>query len=505
MNRFLFLIRSIAASGFILGSWAWASPTVESAEAGNVTTTGFSLCWKSSEAATPRLRIFLDAAGTQEITEEVAIAYQALTADQREVASTLETRARNREVQQAMTDRLVFLARVSGLQPGSDYWVEAAVLDPIDETPDASALIPVTTASRATFLIESRQLVVDLGGAGDLTGCVVGLSNPTSPYPLFAVVGDGLTGSRAYLDLTHFLDATGETQINPASGSTLELVVELKGAEFGGGDFDGTEVSFDGSVTAALSSTATYSPGGVILVAAPAQATALVGQPLLVDFRAETAGGDPVAGFNAPLTLTSATIEGGSLVTGPLVDGVLEGQSVTFVSAGVQTVSVLDASTGAGTSFEVNVLDYTYENFRTHYFGNPTDPAGGFSANGDSDPYSNLEEFAYGLSPLVLDPPLMVGGDGTSLVRKGGPVITLRFDTNGVDFRVTFLRSQNHESLGLSYVPRFSADLQSWFDAPGTPTVLATEGDFELVSFQYPLFTPNALKVRFFSMAVKVQ
>lgn len=505
MNRFPFLISIIAACGFLLIPSASANPTVESTEVGNVTTTGFSLCWESSEAARPRLRVFLDAAGTQEITAEVAIVYQALTAHQREVASTPETRTRNREVRQVMTDRLVFLARVSGLQPGTDYWVEAAVLDPVDDSPDASALIPLTTASRATFLVESRQLVVDVGGAGDLTGCVVGLSHANSPYPLLAVVGDGLTGSRAYFDLSHFLDASGETQLSPASGTTLELVVTLKGADLGGGDFDGTDVAFDGSLTAALSSTATYSPGGVLLVATPTRATALVGQPLLVDFRAETASGDAVVGFNRPLTLTSAAIEGGSLVTGRLSDGILEGLPLTFISAGVQTVSVLDATTGSGTSFEVNVLDYTYDNFRTHYFGDPADPAGGFSINGDHDAYSNLEEFAYGLNPLILDRPLALGGDGASVVREGGPVITLRIDTSGVDFRVTFLRSRNHEGLGLSYVPRFSADLENWFDAPGDPTVLGTEGELELVTFRYPLLTPEIRKARFFSLAVKVQ
>ncbi len=505
MNRFPFLFPIIAACGFILGSWAAANPTVESAEVGNVTTTGFSLCWESSEAALPRLRVFRDAAGTQEVTDDVSIAYQALAADRREVSSTPATRARNRQVRQAMTDRLVFLARVSGLQPGRDYWVEAAVLDPVDETPDASALLPVTTASRATFLLESRQLVVDLGGAGDLTGCVVGLSHATSPYPLFAVVGDGLAGSRAYLDLTHFLDATGETQLNPASGSTLELVVELKGSDLKEGDFDGTDVAFDGSLTAALSSTATYSSGEVILVATPDRATALVGQPLLVDFRVETTGGEVVTGFNGPLTLTSAAIVGGSLITDPLVDGDLTGQPVTFGTAGVQTVSVLDVTSGAGTSFEINVLDYTYENFRTHYFGDPADPAGGFSVNGDHDPYSNLEEFAYGLNPLILDRPLVIGGDGASLFREGGPVITLRIDGGGVDFRVTFLRPRNHESLGLSYVPRFSADLENWFDAPGDPIVLATEGELELVTVQFPLLTPEIRKARFFSLAVKIQ
>lgn len=481
-----------------------ADPALEHPAVGNVTTTRASVCWEATETAEPRLRVFRDATGTDEITEAVAIEFQSLRSGRREVASTPQHRERTRTIQGAMENRLVHLARISGLQPDTDYWVEAGVSPPGGGTGDVSSLLPLRTAQRASLILESRQLIIDFSGVGDLTGTVVSLANPGSPYPLFAVVGDVVAGSRVYFDLTHFLDGAGETQLAPASGSHLGLTVGLKGGELGPGDFSGTEVAFDGTPTAARASTATFNPDELVLVATPARPTALTGHPVRVNFRAESATGAVLSDFNRPLTLASPALAGGTLETAPLVNGNLANQPVTLTTLGEQTVSVTDPVTGAASSFSIDVLAYNYDNFRTHYFGDLSNPEGDLLANLDSDPFTNQEEFAYGLDPTVLDGGMALG-DGFSLVKRGGPVTNLRIDADGVDFRVTFLRPENYESLGLNYTPRFSPDLESWFDATGSPTVVSREGGMELVTYEYPLFTPDARKARFFNISVTIQ
>lgn len=505
MNQFNFsdLIQRVLGL-FALAGLASAAPTVESSTVGNVTTTCASVCWEASETANPGLRVFSDAAGTMEITDQVAIEFQALMADRREVASTSATRDRARVIQGAMSARLVFLAKISGLDPDTEYWVQATVLDPLDETEDAGDLLPFTTASRSSFIVESRQLLIDMGASGDLTGTIVSLANASSPYPLFSVVGDGVNGSRVYFDLNHFLDAAGETQLNPQSGTTLSLTVGFKGGELRPGNLDGTAVAFTGTPTAALTSRANFIPDELVLVANPSSETALVGHPFPVDFRAELTDGSADLNFDRPLTLNSSALSGGTVQTSALADGVLDGQPVTLFTEGTQTVSVVDSVGGASTSFNVDVLPYTYNNFRIHYYGDTENPLGDPNQNNDGDEFNNLEEFAHGLNPGIRDSALVLG-ENFVISKRGGPVTSLRIDADGVDFRVTFLRPLNYQSLGLSYTPRFSSDMATWFDATTPPSVVSNDGEMELVTYEYPFFTPEARKARFFTIAVEIQ
>ena len=480
-----------------------AAPEISGEMVGNVTTTSASLCWEVSEPARSDVKVYADAAGTLDVTANFGIELQPLIANRREIRSTPEGRAMNRLLKTAMAARQVALVKVTGLTPGTSYWMRAEALDGSSVVRDTSALLPVTTASRAEFLTESRQLLVDLSSGGDLSGVIVAVANDTSPYPLFSVAGDGLTGGRAYLDLSHFLSPSGESNLVTPSGSTMDLVISLKGVENVSGNFSGNAVSFNGGPVVASASTATLGPGSFLLVATPDKPTALSGQPFFVDLRATNSLGDPLPDFNRSLTFTNAGILTGSVESTPLAGGVLDDQTLILNSLGNQVVAVSDPPSGAETSFSVNVLAYTYENYRLHYFGDLTAPEGEPAANGDGDPFDNLMEFAFGLNPGRNDGTLVLG-DAFNIVKPGGPLITLRIDNDGVDFRVTFLRPKNYEALGLDYTPRFSADLQTWFGVSTEPVVLATDGEMELVSIPYPLITPNVRKARFFNIAVAI-
>jgi hypothetical protein len=213
--------------------------------------------------------------------------------------------------------------------------------------------------------------------------------------------------------------------------------------------------------------------------------------------------GTPLVGFDRALSLESPAISGGGLTSEPLTDGRLDGQPLILMSPGSQTVTVSDPVSGAVTTIDFEVLEYTYENFRLHYYGDPSAPEGDPNANGDSDPYSNLFEFAYGLDPGAPNGEIQFGPGG-GLVERGGPVTTLRIDHDGADFRITFLRPKNHAALGIAYTPQFSSNLSVWFDSDATPTVLEEDGEMELVSVPYPYFTPEPSKARFFQLKVQI-
>lgn len=497
---------SILFAALVLPSLARALPAVQDPTVGNVRTTGFSLCWETTEPAKPGLRVFTDAAGTEEITDDVLIKFQALAANRREVASTPASRALNRDLQNTMNLRNIVLAQVSDLDPDTAYWVRAQTRDESGTVQDESPLLPLTTPARATFIVESRQLLIDLSGAsailGDLSGVIVRLDNPDSPYPLFAVVNDGPDGSRARFDLNHFLDPSGEANLVTQAGMTLDLVISFLGTDPITGEFSGNRIAYSGEATAARTSTASFTATGLSIVASSETSSALLGLPVSLRLEATDGSGTPLADFDGPLVLTSPALAGSPVTSAPLVDGVLARQEIILNTVGPQTVTVTDPGSGNGTTIDLNVLTYSYENFRVHFYGDAVNPEGALSANTDGDQFPNIVEFAHGLNPHLPDGPVSLDGS-SNLVRRGGPAITIRIDSaTGTDFRVTFLRHRDHNTLGVSYKPQFSSNLSTWFDSSNSPTVLGQFGDMELVSVTYPYFTPLARKSRFFRLSV---
>jgi uncharacterized delta-60 repeat protein len=125
----------------------------------------------------------------------------------------------------------------------------------------------------------------------------------------------------------------------------------------------------------------------------------------------------------------------------------------------------------------------------------------------DGDGKTNLEEFAFGTHPgSNTSGTGMLAFTGTfanaSLTQTGQP--SARYEpsaTSGVDNRATFIRRADHASLGLTYTVQFSANLTTWSNSTVTPTVLASSGDYQLVSVKYPLFV-GGRPARFFRVTV---
>jgi len=486
-----------------------AGAQISGESVGNVTTTSFAVAWETDDATVPDVEVFSDAAGTIEITSMLKIERQSLIGSPRAIdGGTPLSRAKNRSVQAAMEVRRAFLVKISGAAPDHNYWVKAVARDQAGAVLHRSDLLAVTTAARADVIAESRQLLVDFAsasvGVGDFTGVIIQLGNATSPYPLFAVINDGAADQQAYFDLSHFLYATGESQMVLTPGSTLDLTFSLLGSDLSGA-FTGEEIAYDGSFVSARTSTAEFiTDDAVVLSAIPERATALAGHPFSVNLSARDDEGQLLVGFNRTLTLTSPGLAGGSLSSQALENGLLENQDVILNTLGDQTVIVTDSGSPAETSFMVDVLEYTYDNYRLHFFGDLTSPEGEPSANNDGDDFDNTEEFVFGLDPEVNEGTVQYDLSGGSLLKMGGPDVVLRVDGNGVDLRVTFLRLKNHEALGINYLPQLSSSLATWHDVPTEPVVIAEEGNMELVSVPFPYFTPEPRKARFFRLNVSI-
>ena len=120
----------------------------------------------------------------------------------------------------------------------------------------------------------------------------------------------------------------------------------------------------------------------------------------------------------------------------------------------------------------------------------------------DSDGIPNFLEFAFGLNPNVNDGGAVEADiPGGLLTKRGTPTNWFQTTSNGTDFRVLFIRRKDYLNDGLNYVPQFSGDMVTWTNSTAVPTVIATNGDVELVTIKYPLFVAGR-KARFFRVAV---
>ena len=156
------------------------------------------------------------------------------------------------------------------------------------------------------------------------------------------------------------------------------------------------------------------------------------------------------------------------------------------------------------------VLFGPIEYWRQAFFGNPngTGPNEGNLQHADSDGVINLLEFAFGTDPLsnASGPnELTYGGtfSAPGSVLNGQPITAVQPIPNSVDFRMVFIRRTDYLAAGLTYTPQFSVAMTSWQNSSVTPTILADDGTYQMVSVPYPRFI-GGKKARFSRVSVSI-
>jgi len=133
---------------------------------------------------------------------------------------------------------------------------------------------------------------------------------------------------------------------------------------------------------------------------------------------------------------------------------------------------------------------------------NGTNPAVNDSTtNTDGDANNALLEYAFGTNPAASDGGVLEVSGG-SITRRGDPTLSAESIPNGVDFRAVFCRRKNHVAAGLTYTVQFSSDLGIWQSSIVTPTVIADDGEMQVVTVNYPFFLSDGRKAQFFRVAV---
>ncbi len=184
---------------------AFAVPETVSVRVTDVTTSSCALVWMTDVAATPNVEVYGDSSMTNRLTDTVTVLPMPDTTQ--EAAAAARTKG-------------VMKVRITGLAPGTSYYVRTITADPADPTSVGySAVQEVTTASTVVAYHAATDGSLK-GTANDVIplkvyirpsdtdsvpglGSLLMLETPSSPYPVSAFIGVGTIAPEGVIDLNN--------------------------------------------------------------------------------------------------------------------------------------------------------------------------------------------------------------------------------------------------------------------------------------------------------------
>ena len=116
----------------------------------------------------------------------------------------------------------------------------------------------------------------------------------------------------------------------------------------------------------------------------------------------------------------------------------------------------------------------------------------------DGDSATNFMEWAFGTNPKVASPGSLSVNAGT-IIKRGSP--TTLAASVGSGHLAAFGRRKDYATTGLTYTVQFSNDMATWVSDWTPPTVIADDGEIEIVTVPYPP-TPDGRNGSFFRVIV---
>ncbi|MFO7724166.1 MAG: hypothetical protein R6V45_01340 [Oceanipulchritudo sp.] len=458
-HRLLPLTFFAALLGCLLGSAPAMAVDITGVEAGNVTPFSADLVWEVSDAGTgePDLEVFLDSGGTEPVGSGVSVEFFPLHLGDRSVSSDYERRISRRALKEEIKIRNLLMARVSGLDPGTTYYLRPRVLDTNDKDLTGNGPVDpvaVTTALENAFVGESRQLVLDFSAsAPELShGAIARVSSPGLAYPLFEVVGDGAVASEAFFNLDNLLDSAGERNLDPSN--PLDLNIQLRGmgalegvmtytVAYGGGSvtaeavvlpYDAEEVTVDSFV---------FDPVG----------DQVVGASFSVTIRALDANGDVLNAFSGTADISGnlALSEGGGQ-TPVFSSGVLSGLPLTVAESGSAQLTATEtggSATGTSETFTVSELVWALTTNAVPSSGGTVTPGGTF-ANGSVVPLEAVPAETYLFDGWI--------GEGIADLEAAVTTVSMTADRSITAVFVEDSSLESYEEFQQTYFQRLSSD-----------------------------------------------
>lgn len=363
------LLSSLLLAFGCLGAAVAGPVTISQTQVGNVGTGEFSILWQVNDATVPGLDIFANSNGTGSLNGQLGVEFFPLEMNDVTVAQTAAQRTARRSLQAATQAAGIVMAKVTGAQPGTTYYLRPRSFDGAGSPNEAAAaaLVPVTTAQRTGFVIESRQVRVSFDGCfANSDGLVVALSQANSAYPLFAVVGDHEQPGRGLFDLSDLLNAAGTTNATFTGSPEFTLQLVRPSAPVG---LTTLQVPYSGNLAVAQVTDTTYvnSFPGLAYFSMEATSPPLQGQPFTFNITARASGGTVLTTYNEKVEVTTGDpgdLTSGGGLTANFTNGVLSNYEVVAANSGPVTFTAtrpcgIETGTQVFT-FSPPILDITF-------------------------------------------------------------------------------------------------------------------------------------------------
>ncbi len=235
MNRHLINTIIILVALLCSAAVSWSAVIIQDVSPSDVTPSGFSVIWQTSESVVPGIAIFSDPAGTIEITSQFEITPMPLYSGNPAIAGEYAQEAELENIRFTAKSNGLMKIRVDGCLPLTTYYYRISSEGAGGETAvwPSGALASVTTAKENSFIADSKQLLVtvdDQAGAINTTGWLVSAAEapPVGGDALSGVssyVGDGAGANQAYINLSNLFGADG---LNLTTAGTRDIVLEIR-------------------------------------------------------------------------------------------------------------------------------------------------------------------------------------------------------------------------------------------------------------------------------------
>jgi hypothetical protein len=225
--RHMICLSVIVVSAILFAEGAQAAPTITRVLATDVTPSGFSVIWQTSEPAGAGISVYSDPNGTIEITTNYEITYYPVHSGNPNSVGNYE-KSLDKDAMTAAT-RALGLVKVSvnGCKPATTYYFKVRA-EAGAETVVWPKAIPasVTTAVENSFVGEAKHLLLMLNnGASSLnaSGWLVTAASDGTRTPICEFVGDGVGTNQVYLNLSRMFAVNGYNWTPEPSRKTIEI------------------------------------------------------------------------------------------------------------------------------------------------------------------------------------------------------------------------------------------------------------------------------------------
>ncbi len=192
----------------------------------NVTPTSFSVVWRATNS-TPSIAVFADAGGVTNLAGQVGIEAFPLSTGNPNLAEGYPRRVDAATLRQKTQSSGLMMMRVSDCQPNTTYYFRLTST-PASGSPEvypASGPLPAArTEVENTFVANDQVIILDLSDPGN-EGRIVLLTHTNAAYPLAAVVGDGVSPSQVFFNVSDLFALAGTGNFTPLGDQNFDLDV----------------------------------------------------------------------------------------------------------------------------------------------------------------------------------------------------------------------------------------------------------------------------------------